>query len=122
MIEYSAVTASCNNCICSSCMLHWSARCPYGSCYDDLRAKETPFDEAHPNRPPRTGWSRWKEEQAFWCRGGLFYPVDQCKEYVLCQNPKVQDCLMSNLGVCGVEFAQFVLAGSVGAEQKREQW
>lgn len=66
--------AGCDKCICKDCLYWWSERCPYGECYDDRRAKEIPYEAAHPDQPPRTGWSNWREDQNHWCRGGVFYP------------------------------------------------
>lgn len=85
---------SCDNgCVCKSCLMWWSGRCPYGGCYDDYRAATVPYDKAHPNAPPRTGWSNWKEDQAYWCRGGAFYISVYCEHYIEYQGSIVSDCL-----------------------------
>lgn len=76
------VVGGCTSCICRDCALWWANRCPYGNCYDDHRAKVKPYDVSHPGRPPRTGWSNWYKDQAFWCRGGAFYPCKGCEHYV----------------------------------------
>lgn len=72
----------CEDCLCRSCMFWWSSRCPHGECYDEYRAKVNPYDKAHPNDPPRTLWSNWKSEQAYWCRGGTHYPQQVCEHFV----------------------------------------
>ena len=84
---------TCSDCICSSCLLKQSGRCPHGSCYDDLRAVINPYDKAHPDKPPRTGWSNWKTDQAFWCRGGIFYPAKSCVNYIKYTGCRVEECI-----------------------------
>lgn len=63
----------CADCVCETCLFRWSMRCPHGSCYDDLRAKELPYDREHPGKV-RNAWSNWNRpgEQAHWCRGGVY--------------------------------------------------
>lgn len=96
-------------CICRDCLMWWSSRCPYGGCYDDHRAEVNPYDKAHPNKPPRTAWSNWKDEQAFWCRGGVFYPAIYCEHYVKYNGSIIKHCLRANVQIfqdgfmrCGV--------------------
>lgn len=72
----------CGNCICRHCLYWWSNRCPFGKCWDDHRAQVSPYDKAHPDGPQRTGWSNWKTDQAYWCRGGVCYPAYECEIYV----------------------------------------
>ena len=74
----------CGDCACRTCLMWWSNRCPHGDCYDDHRAKVDPYDKAHPNNPPRKTWTNWATDQAFWCRGGICYPVgaEVCEHYV----------------------------------------
>lgn len=91
------IYAGCYQCICRNCLMWWSSRCPYGECYDDHRAEVNPYDKAHPNEPPRTAWSNWKTDQAFWCRGGIFYPAVWCEHYVKYQGSRVEDCLGANV-------------------------
>ena len=57
----------CGDCVCKSCLLWWSQRCPYGGCYDEHRAKVDPWPG-----PVRKSWTDWNKpgEQAHWCRGG----------------------------------------------------
>ena len=90
---------SCTKCICRTCLLWWSGRCPHGGCYDDLRAKEKPWDKTHPNNPPRQSWGNWKEEQAFWCRGGVFYTTSTCEHYekLIEEGTNVRGCLGCNI-------------------------
>ena len=92
---------SCSDCVCRNCLFWWSSRCPYGNCFDDHRAKENPYDAAHPDEPPRTAWSDWKKpgEQAHWCRGAAFYPVGYCEHFVKYQGLQVQDCLKAVVSV-----------------------
>ena len=85
--------AGCDDCVCNSCLMWWSGRCPYGGCYDDHRADVHPYDKAHPNDPPRKSWTNWKQDQAFWCRGGIFYPSFYCEHYIKYQGSIVSDCL-----------------------------
>ena len=87
------IAISCGKCICRNCLYWWSNRCPHGRCYDDLRAKENPYDQAHPDKPPRKGWSNWKTDQAHWCRGGIFYPAHYCGEFVRYAGSVVEDCV-----------------------------
>lgn len=91
----------CKPCICNSCLYWWSGRCPYGGCYDDLRARENPYDKAHPDKPPRKIWSDWNKpgEQAHWCRGGSFYPSHWCWDYVKYEGQQVRTCLECNVSV-----------------------
>lgn len=91
----------CSDCICRKCLYWWSGRCPYGSCYDDLRAKETPYDKTHQDQPQRTGWSNWNKprEQAHWCRGGLTYITSQCDHYIRYLGQSVEECLQENVSV-----------------------
>ena len=92
---------SCSKCVCKSCLYWWSDRCPYGLCYDDLRAKDNPYDKAHPDKPPRKIWSNWNKpgEQAHWCRGGSFYPSHWCWHYVRYEGQQVRTCLEYNVSV-----------------------
>ncbi len=91
----------CGQCVCRSCLYWWSGRCPYGGCWDNHRAEIDPYDKAHPDKPPRTVWSHWDKpgEQAHWCRGGTFYPVHYCPEFVKYQGQKVQECLKAMVSV-----------------------
>lgn len=85
-------TGFCSDCICRSCLLWWSKRCPYGGCWDEHRAKVDPWPG-----PVRSQWTNWGQpgEQAHWCRGGALYPVDSCPDFIRYEPDKaiVQDCL-----------------------------
>ena len=85
----------CGQCVCDNCLYRWSSRCPYGRCYDDKRAKENPYDKAHPDKQPRKLWSNWNKpgEQAHWCRGGSFHPVSYCENFVKYEGSTVEDCV-----------------------------
>ena len=87
----------CRKCICKNCLMWWSSRCPYGECYDDHRATAFPYDQAHPNDPPRKSWSNWRTDQAFWCRGGIFYPAVYCDHYVKYLGQTIDPCLGANV-------------------------
>lgn len=92
---------TCRDCICKRCLYWWSSRCQYGECYDDLRARENPYDKAHPGKPPRDGWSNWNKpgEQAHWCRGGTFYITSQCDHYVRYQGQTVEHCVYEAISI-----------------------
>lgn len=105
----SARDPGCEDCICRRCLYWWSRRCPYGRCYDDHRAEVDPYDKAHPDKPPRTGWSHWETQQAYWCRGGFFHPVDRCGHFVEYEEHQVKECLHAPVSIyqdgyirCGV--------------------
>lgn len=108
-------------CICQKCLFHASGRCPYGHCYDDLRAKINPYDKAHPDKPPRTLWSKWNEkgEQAHWCRGGIFYQSQKCPGYVEYDRSKhvVRECLDSMVSVFQDGYISCSLVESLGCEE-----
>ena len=88
----------CGSCICRICLLWWSDRCPYGGCWDEHRARINPYDQAHPDDPPRKEWSNWATDQAYWCRGGVFYPTDKCEHFIKYDEAatQVQDCLWAS--------------------------
>lgn len=106
-------------CICEKCLYYWSSRCPYGGCYDDLRAKENPYDKSHPGEPPRTAWSDWKTDQAYWCRGGIFYQTHECEKFVEYDESKsvVKECLDAMVEVYQDGYVQCSLVESVGCEE-----
>ena len=89
----------CDDCICKSCLYWWSSRCPYGKCYDDYRAAAEPYDKVHMEEPPRTGWNHWETQQAYWCRGGEFYPASCCGHFIKYKGCQVKDCLEAPVSV-----------------------
>lgn len=109
---------SCGSCVCRSCLYWWSHRCPYGGCYDDLRAKENPYNIAHPDKPPRTAWSNWNKpgEQAHWCRGGVFYPAHYCERFVKYMGSRIEKCLRCNVQVFQDGYMDCCLVETVGCE------
>lgn len=107
---------SCNECICNKCLYRWSGRCPHGECYDHYRAENNPYDKAHPNMPPRTGWSSWKTDQAYWCRGGVFYPAEACEHFVSYEGLQVKECLKANISVFQDNYIQCSIIDSIGCE------
>lgn len=114
----------CGNCICRNCLYWWSHRCPHGGCYDDLRAKENPYDKAHPNEPPRTMWSYWNRpgEQAHWCRGGIFYPVRYCENFVKYKGQQVKTCLKTNVSVFQDGYIDCSIIDTIGCERCYEEF
>lgn len=107
----------CGTCLCWHCLYWQSMRCPYGSCWDDYRAKTNPYDKAHPDKSPRTQWSNWKTEQAYWCRGGVTFPVHYCEKFVRYQGQKVQDCLEAVVCVFQDGYIRCSLVDSTGCEE-----
>lgn len=106
-------------CICEKCLYRWSGRCPHGRCYDDLRAKQNPYDKAHPDKPPRTSWSNWKEDQAYWCRGGILYQAYECEQFVEYDKTKtiVKECLEAVIQVLQDGYIQCSLVDLMGCEE-----
>lgn len=107
----------CSSCLCRECMLWWSSRCPHGECYDDYRSKANPYDKAHPNEPPRKKWTNWRTDQAYWCRGGDFYPCHACKDYLKYDGSKVNACLYSNVQIFQDGYIMCPIIDSVGCEE-----
>lgn len=95
------VLMHCGQCVCKKCLRWWSGRCPYGSCFDDERARTDPYDKAHPDRLSRTAWSNWNKpgEQAHWCRGGSFYPIRYCRSFVRYEGSVIEECMDCNIQV-----------------------
>lgn len=110
------VLGGCGPCACRTCMLWWSARCPYGGCYDDHRAKVEPW----PGKV-RTSWTNWDKpgEQAHWCRGGACYPVERCDHYILYEPEKtlVRDCLDAVVVVYQDGYIRCSIVDNVGCEE-----
>lgn len=109
--------AGCGDCLCRDCLLWWSNRCPFGGCYDDRRAVINPYDAAHPNKPPRTFWTNWRAEQAFWCRGGFAYPTHLCEHYVPYKGSEVKSCLFANVQLFQDGYIQCSIVDSIGCEE-----
>lgn len=108
---------SCGDCLCHDCLLWWQGRCPNGGCYDDRRAMIKPYDVAHPNEPPRKQWSDWKTEQAFWCRGGIFYPQHICGSYVHYKGSEIKECIMANVQVFQDGYISCSCIDNIGCEE-----
>lgn len=119
--RWSMSVAGCSDCLCRSCLLWWSGRCPFGECYDEHRAKINPYDTAHPNMPPRKLWSNWNKpgEQAHWCRGGTFYPTNSCEHYIIYQEEKTicKSCLESNVTVFQDGYINCSILDSIGCQE-----
>lgn len=109
---------SCGRCICDECLYWWSSRCPYGKCYDDKRAREDPYDKAHPDKSPRTGWSAWNQpgEQAHWCRGGILYPARYCERFVKYEGSVIEECIGCNIQVFQDGYISCSLKETMGCE------
>lgn len=111
---------TCGQCICMNCLYWWSSRCPYGGCYDDHRAKIEPYNEAYPDKPPRTWWSDWDKpgEQAHWCRGGILYPVHYCQKFVKYNTNQhiIKDCLKAVVDVYQDGYISCSLVDTLGCE------
>lgn len=109
----------CKYCLCERCLYYWSKRCPYGECYDDFRAKERPYNKAHPNKPPRKGWTTWETDQAYWCRGGSFYYTLNCPHFVKYQHEKtrVVSCLEAMVDIYQDGYMECCLVDDVGCEE-----
>ena len=108
----------CGNCSCKSCLYWWSSRCPHGDCYDDHRAKIEPYDKTYPDKPTRTSWSNWNKpgEQAYWCRGGIFYSANYCDHFKKYKGSKVEDCVAAPIQVFQDGFIRCSLKESIGCE------
>lgn len=96
----------CGSCICRICLLWWSDRCPYGGCWDEHRARINPYD------------------QAYWCRGGVFYPTDKCEHFAEYDEAatQVQDCLRAPVTKYQDGYIRCSLVESVGCEECYRQW
>lgn len=112
----------CGNCICRHCLYWWSNRCPFGKCWDDHRAQVNPYDKAHPDGPQRTGWSNWKTDQAYWCRGGVCYPAYECEIYVKYTGQRVETCLDANVQVFQDGYILCSLVDIARCKQCYERW
>ena len=112
-------TFSCTKCACKHCLMWWSSRCPYGECFDNYRALTNPYDKAHPGEPPRTSWSNWKKDQAYWCRGGTCYAVSVCAHFVAYEETKtsVKTCLLANVCIYQDGYIQCSIIDSIGCEE-----
>ena len=106
----------CGDCVCRSCLLWWSGRCPYGGCWDEERARSDPWPG-----PVRKAWTDWNKpgEQAHWCRGGVFYPVSECLKHILYVREKtiVRSCLVANVTVYQDGYIQCSLVDVIGCEE-----
>lgn len=109
-------TGGCGHCVCKSCLYWHSGRCPYGGCYDDQRSLEDPYYKAHPDRPPRTWWSNWRDDQAYWCRGGAFYPVSYCPRYTKYKGSTIKDCLKAATIIYQDGYIECSLVETYGCE------
>ena len=109
----------CGQCICKKCLYWWSRRCPHGDCYDDIRAKENPYDKAHPDKPPRKAWSNWNKpgEQAYWCRGGMFYPISYCENFVKYEGSVVEDCVDAPIQIFQDGYTICSLKETIGCDE-----
>jgi len=107
----------CGGCICKKCLFGRSGRCPYGGCFDDLRAKAMPYFNAHPDEPPRTLWSNWEAEQGHWCRGGITYHAAACDNFVVYEESVIQECLKALIQVFQDGYMRCGIIDFIGCEQ-----
>lgn len=109
---------SCSECVCNDCLNWQKGTCPYGGCYDDLRAKERPYTEEYPGEV-RKAWSDWnkKGEQEHWCRGGVFYPQLVCEHYVFFKGLEIKECLYAPVAVFQDGSISCSLVDTVGCEE-----
>lgn len=115
----------CGKCLCIACLYWWSERCPYGSCWDDHRAKVNPYNTAHPLELPRTAWSDWDKpgEQAHWCRGGENYPMcDECRHYVRYEGQQIKTCLKRNVAIFQDGYIGCGIINTFGCQRCYEEW
>lgn len=117
------VSAGCTGCACKACLYWWSKRCPYGKCWDDYRADKEPYNKLHSNEPPRMGWSSWNKpgEQEHWCRGGMFYPVRHCRNFIKYKGQQVQECLKANVSVFQDGYVLCSIIDIIGCEKCWEE-
>ena len=110
------ILGGCGPCVCKTCLLWWSGRCPRGGCWDEWRAKEDPWPG-----PVRKSWSDWDQpgEQAHWCRGGVCYEVDSCPEYIRYERDRtvVQDCLEGAVVKYQDGYIQCSMIDVIGCEE-----
>ena len=114
----------CTGCCCRNCLYWWSQRCPYGECWDDFRAQQDPYDQAHPDRNPRKHWSNWNSpgEQAHWCRGGIFYATYTCDHFIKYKGQQVKTCLKCNVSVFQDGYIECSLVDTLGCEKCYEEY
>ncbi len=113
-----SVSMSCGCCVCKNCLYWWSSRCPYGRCFDDKRSRTDPYDKAHLEESPRTGWSAWNQpgEQAHWCRGGRFYPTRYCESFVKYEGSVIEECTGCNIQVFQDGYISCSMKETMGCE------
>lgn len=114
----------CSDC-CMKCLYWWSARCPYGGCYDDLRAKTTPRKKVTGEH--WTFWSRCEDpgEQDHWCRGGMLHPVDvekECPQFIAYTDQIIKHCLEMNVSVFQDGYIRCGIVDMVGCERCYEEF
>ena len=117
---------NCSDCICYTCLYYWSARCRFGGCYDEYRARYDPYPAHHMADPPRKQWSDWNlpGEQKHWCRGGSLYPAEEreCDAYVLYEGQRIEECLKSNVAVFQDGYISCSLIDSYGCRKCYEEF
>ena len=69
----------------------------------------------------RKVWTNWDQpgEQAHWCRGGAFYPVDTCPHFIRYEQDKtlVRSCLKENVQVFQDGYILCGLVNTLGCER-----
>lgn len=117
-----AAFGSCAGCICRECLYWWSYRCPYGGCWDKRRAKTDPYNKVHPGQLPRSAWSNWKMEQAYWCRGGIFYHALYCEKFIKYKGCIIKECLKCCVAVFQDGYILCSLVEYLGCKMCYQEW
>lgn len=108
----------CSDC-CMKCLYWWSARCPYGGCYDDFMARYYPREQI-------TGehWSGWSNcerpgEQNHWCRSGRYLCINVekvCPHYVRYEGQRIEKCLYAPVAVFQDGYISCAICNTNGCE------
>ncbi len=62
-------------------------------------------------------WSDWETQQAYWCRGGMFYPVRHCGHFVKYEGQQVRECLGAPVSVFQDGYIDCSLVDTVGCQE-----
>lgn len=62
-------------------------------------------------------WSDWETQQVYWCRGGFFYPVDQCQHFAEYEGQQVRECLRALVSVYQDGYIQCSIIDCVGCQE-----
>lgn len=111
-----AVIAGCGDCICQKCCRKDSGSCPYGECYDDYRSLMNPRTDRLGAAAERHGRPYYDEVKHRWCIFGVFFPAEQCAEFIPKDGTYITQCLTTLVTHYpdGVQFCPIV--NSVGCQ------